>query len=155
MARPEVADSVKGLTISTFGGNPVTTTAAKAVIDFIEEQNLAANCAETGGLSARPAWRSCKSKHPLIGDVRGMGLHAGASNWWKTAQTKAPATAADRDGDGSGARKPPADRQGRHVRQRDPAFAAHEHCAAAMWTSSSGLLDKSLAACGAAVAGAR
>ena len=48
VARPEVADSVKGLTISTFGGNPVTSTAAKAVIDFIEEQNLLANCAETG-----------------------------------------------------------------------------------------------------------
>src|SRR5208282_6929894 len=48
VARPEVADSVKGLTISTFGGNPVTSTAAKAVLDFIEEQNLPANCAETG-----------------------------------------------------------------------------------------------------------
>src|SRR5712691_3643648 len=49
VARPEVADSVKGLTISTFGGNPVTTTQAKAVIDFIEEQDLLTNCTETGG----------------------------------------------------------------------------------------------------------
>src|ERR1700692_1539176 len=49
VARPEVADSVKGLTISTFGGNPVTATQAKAVIDFIEEQDLLANCTETGG----------------------------------------------------------------------------------------------------------
>src|SRR6185369_17493579 len=40
IATPEVADGVRGLTISTFGGNPVTTTAAKAVIDFIEEENL-------------------------------------------------------------------------------------------------------------------
>src|SRR6202521_6058670 len=48
VARPEVADSVKGLTISTFGGNPVTTTQAKAVIDFIEEKNLMTNCTETG-----------------------------------------------------------------------------------------------------------
>src|ERR1700730_8581396 len=48
VARPEVADSVKGLTISTFGGNPVTATAAKAVIDFIEEQNLLAKRADTG-----------------------------------------------------------------------------------------------------------
>src|SRR5579864_6210683 len=47
VARPEVADSVKGLTISTFGGNPVTTTQAKAVIDLIEGQNLLANCTET------------------------------------------------------------------------------------------------------------
>src|SRR5947209_10503729 len=48
VAKPEVADSVKGLTISTFGGNPVTATAAKAVIDYIEEQNLMANCADNG-----------------------------------------------------------------------------------------------------------
>src|SRR6202789_86960 len=48
IARPEVADALKGLTLSTFGGNPVTTTAAKAVIDFIEEQNLLRNTEETG-----------------------------------------------------------------------------------------------------------
>src|SRR5713226_9205673 len=48
MARPEIADALKGATISTFGGNPVATTAAKAVIDFIDEQNLMANCTETG-----------------------------------------------------------------------------------------------------------
>src|SRR5882724_11948883 len=39
IAKAAVADAVKGSQISTFGGNPVTTTAAKAVIDFIEEQN--------------------------------------------------------------------------------------------------------------------
>src|SRR6266852_5792123 len=42
-ARREVADSVKKLTISTFGGGPIPTTAAKAVIDLIEEQNLTVN----------------------------------------------------------------------------------------------------------------
>src|SRR5438477_6727247 len=46
VAKPAVADSITRLTISTFGGNPVTSTAAKAVIDFIEEQNLLANCTE-------------------------------------------------------------------------------------------------------------
>src|SRR5271168_3957737 len=48
VATPEVADGLKGLTISTFGGNPVTTTAAKAVLDLIEEENLLANADETG-----------------------------------------------------------------------------------------------------------
>src|SRR5205085_7005337 len=33
-ARPEVANGLKGLTISTFGGGPVSTTAATAVIDL-------------------------------------------------------------------------------------------------------------------------
>jgi 4-aminobutyrate aminotransferase-like enzyme len=73
VAKPEVADSVKGLTISTFGGNPVTATQAKAVLDFIEEQNLPANCTETGGY-LRAGLEELKSKHAVIGDVRGMGL---------------------------------------------------------------------------------
>ena len=73
VARADVADAFKGLTISTFGGNPVTTTAAKAVIDFIEEQNLMANCTETGSY-LRSGLEDLREKHPLIGDVRGMGL---------------------------------------------------------------------------------
>lgn len=73
VARPEVADSVKGATISTFGGNPVTATAAKAVIDFIDDHNLMINAAETGAY-LRGKLEEMKEKYPLIGDVRGMGL---------------------------------------------------------------------------------
>jgi 4-aminobutyrate aminotransferase len=73
VARPEVADSVKGLTISTFGGNPVTCTQAKAVLDFIESENLSANCEQTGA-HLRAGLEDLKSKHEIIGDVRGMGL---------------------------------------------------------------------------------
>jgi 4-aminobutyrate aminotransferase-like enzyme len=73
VARPEVADSVTGLTISTFGGNPVATTAAKAVIDFIEDQRLLANCADTGAY-LRAGLEELQEKHERIGEVRGMGL---------------------------------------------------------------------------------
>lgn len=73
IARPEIADSLRGATISTFGGNPVTSTAAKAVIDFIEEHNLAINAAEVGAYF-RGKLLDLQSKHPVIGDVRGMGL---------------------------------------------------------------------------------
>jgi 4-aminobutyrate aminotransferase len=73
VAKPEVADAVKGLTISTFGGNPVTTTQAKAVIDYIEEQNLMANCAETGAY-LRGKLEELQEKHEIVGQVRGMGL---------------------------------------------------------------------------------
>ena len=73
VARPEVADAVTGLTLSTFGGNPVTATAAKAVIDFIEEENLLVNCADTGAY-LHAGLEELKSKHELIGEVRGMGL---------------------------------------------------------------------------------
>jgi 4-aminobutyrate aminotransferase-like enzyme len=73
VAKAEVADSVKGLTISTFGGNPVTTTQAKAVLDLIDEQNLMQNCVDTGGY-LRGRLEELKDKHEIIGDVRGMGL---------------------------------------------------------------------------------
>jgi 4-aminobutyrate aminotransferase-like enzyme len=73
IARPEIADSVKGATISTFGGNPVAATAAKAVLDFIEERKLRINAAEVGAY-LRGKLIALADKHPLIGDVRGMGL---------------------------------------------------------------------------------
>jgi 4-aminobutyrate aminotransferase len=91
VARPEVADSVKGLTISTFGGNPVTATQAKAVIDFIDEQDLLTNCTETGGY-LRSGLEDLKEKHEIIGDVRGMGLLQ-AIELVEDRESKTPATA--------------------------------------------------------------
>ena len=72
-ARPEVADAVRGATISTFGGNPISSTAAKAVIDFIEDNKLSINAAEVGAY-LRDKLLELQMKHPIIGDVRGMGL---------------------------------------------------------------------------------
>jgi 4-aminobutyrate aminotransferase len=92
VARPEVADAVTGLTISTFGGNPVTATAAKAVIDFIEEQHLLANCAETGAY-LRGRLEELQEKYETIGEVRGMGLLQ-AIELVEDRRTKAPAAAA-------------------------------------------------------------
>ena len=91
VARPEVADGLKGVTLSTFGGNPVTATAAKAVIDFIEEQRLMDNCTETGAYF-RGRLEELKDKHELIGDVRGMGLMQ-AIELVEDRETKAPAAA--------------------------------------------------------------
>jgi 4-aminobutyrate aminotransferase-like enzyme len=92
VARPEVADSVRGLTISTFGGNPVAATAAKAVIDYIEEMNLPANCEETGAY-LHERLLELKDRHPMVGDVRGMGLLQ-AIELVEDRKTKVPATAA-------------------------------------------------------------
>ena len=71
--RPEIAASFKGLQISTFGGNPVTSVAAKAVIDLIEEDRLMDNAASVGS-HFRQGLEELQRKHPVIGDVRGMGL---------------------------------------------------------------------------------
>lgn len=92
VARPEIADAVRGTTISTFGGNPVASTAAKAVIDLIEEQHLAINAAEVGA-HLRGRLLELKEKHALIGDVRGMGLMQ-AFELVEDRRSKKPAVAA-------------------------------------------------------------
>ena len=76
IASAEVADSMKGLTISTFGGNPVTATAALATIQVIEEENLVEN-ARLMGQRLHAGLATLKDKYPVIGDVRGMGLMQG------------------------------------------------------------------------------
>jgi len=92
VAKPAVADSVKGLTISTFGGNPVVATAAKAVIDYIEELNLPANCEKIGAY-LRSRLLELQERHEMVGDVRGMGLLQ-AIELVEDRATKVPATAA-------------------------------------------------------------
>jgi 4-aminobutyrate aminotransferase len=92
IARPEIADSFQGLTISTFGGNPVTATAARAVIDIIEEDDLRTNAAVVGDYF-RKKLEELQQKYPLIGDVRGMGLLQ-ALELVTDRKTKEPATAA-------------------------------------------------------------
>ena len=89
--RPEIAASFKGLQISTFGGNPVTSVAAKAVIDLIEEDSLMDNAA-TVGAHFRHGLEDLQKKHSVIGDVRGMGLMQ-ALEFVKDRNTKEPAPA--------------------------------------------------------------
>jgi 4-aminobutyrate aminotransferase len=89
ITRPEIADAYKGLTISTFGGNPVTCVAAKATIDLIEEERLMDNAAEVGA-HFRQGLEALKEKHQAIGDVRGMGLMQGIE-LVKDRKTKEPA----------------------------------------------------------------
>ncbi len=91
VATPEVAAAVRGSTISTFGGNPIAATAARAVIEFIEEENLLANCTATGAY-LRAQLEALQAKHQLIGDVRGMGLLQ-ALELVRDRATKEPATA--------------------------------------------------------------
>jgi len=85
----ELANSYQGLTISTFGGNPVTSVAARATIQVIEEENLLEN-AHTVGAHFRAKLEGLKEKYPLIGDVRGMGLMQ-ALELVKDRTTKEPA----------------------------------------------------------------
>src|SRR6266851_2616217 len=86
---PEIAGGFQGMNIATFGGNPVTSVAAKATIELIEEENLLEN-AHVVGSYFRGKLEELQAKHSLIGDVRGMGLMQ-ALELVKDRKTKEPA----------------------------------------------------------------
>ena len=76
IATPEVADKFPGISFATFGGNPVSMSAALATLQVIEDDDLKTNARVVGAyLGAR--LEELKEKHPLVGDVRGMGLMQG------------------------------------------------------------------------------
>ena len=72
-----IGDSFRAATISTFGGNPVSCAAAVAVLDEIEEKQLAENAARRGQELRAGLERLQRSNRRTIGDVRGMGLMQG------------------------------------------------------------------------------
>lgn len=74
VAIPEVADAFEKLTISTFGGNPMSVAAANATLDIIEDEDLPAKSAVLGA-QLRTGLEALQRRYPRhIGDVRGMGL---------------------------------------------------------------------------------
>ncbi len=76
IATPEVADKFPGLTFATFGGNPVSTAAAIAVIKMIEDEDLRTNCKIVGDYLHEKLC-GLQERYEIIGDVRGMGLMHG------------------------------------------------------------------------------
>lgn len=76
IATPEIADAFPGLTFATFGGNPISTAAALAVIKMIEDDDLRTNARVVGDY-LRARLIELKDKYLVIGDVRGMGLMQG------------------------------------------------------------------------------
>lgn len=74
---PAIADSLTKMTISTFGGNPVSCAGANATIGYIESHGLLENAAAQGARLHEGLTR-IQARYPrTIGDVRGMGLMAG------------------------------------------------------------------------------
>jgi len=74
---------------STFGGNPVACAAGLAVLDVLRDENLQQN-ALTVGTQWIHDLRELQAKHPLIGDVRGLGLFLGI-DLVTDRETRAPA----------------------------------------------------------------
>ncbi len=78
ITEPQVAQAMagKGLSLSTFGGNPVSTAASLATIETIEEEAPPYATAILGD-QLRLGLERLGEKYPLIGDVRGKGLMQG------------------------------------------------------------------------------
>ena len=78
VTRSDIVDRFAAQTtfFSTFGGNPVASAAALAVLDVIEDEGLIAHAAAVGD-SLRAALAGLAARHPSIGDVRGRGLMTG------------------------------------------------------------------------------
>jgi 4-aminobutyrate aminotransferase-like enzyme len=73
IATTEIAETLQGMTFSTFGGNPVTMATALATIEYIENNDLLTNAATQGG-TLRQRLEELQAEFPYIGEVRGMGL---------------------------------------------------------------------------------
>jgi alanine-glyoxylate transaminase/(R)-3-amino-2-methylpropionate-pyruvate transaminase len=87
---PEIAASLaRRIHFNTFGGNPVSMAQGRAVLRVIEQEGLQANAARMGALLRR-GLAGLQTRHPLIGDVRGLGLLVGVE-LVKDRKSKVPA----------------------------------------------------------------
>lgn len=77
IAPAEIADIYKKPGASTLGGNPVSSTAGLAVLDYIEKHKLMQN-AEERGEQLMAGLKELAARHSVIGEVRGLGLMVGA-----------------------------------------------------------------------------
>ncbi|HEV2128875.1 MAG TPA: aspartate aminotransferase family protein [Thermomicrobiales bacterium] len=89
IATDELANSIRSLSLSTFGGNPIATTAALANLNYIATNNLRENARDIGGYM-QDRLRELAERWPVIGDVRGLGLMIGVE-LVHDRQTKEPA----------------------------------------------------------------
>ena len=87
---PAIAQALTSrIHFNTFGGNPVTCTQGRAVLQVIEEEGIQANAARIGTL-LKAGFDALERKYDIIGDVRGLGLMLGIE-LVKDRTSKAPA----------------------------------------------------------------
>jgi 4-aminobutyrate aminotransferase len=88
IARKSIVNWPKGSHGNTYGGNPLACAAALATLQLIEEEYMA-NAAEVGQYTL-DALAEIQTRHPSIGEVRGIGLMIGVE-FVKNKNTKEPA----------------------------------------------------------------
>jgi 4-aminobutyrate aminotransferase-like enzyme len=91
---PEIAAEFarKSDYFNTFGGNPVSAAAGRAVLEVVERENVLASVKETGDY-LMTGLLGLSDRHDIIGEVRGKGLFLGVELVLDR-ESRAPATAA-------------------------------------------------------------
>jgi 4-aminobutyrate aminotransferase len=73
VGRAELVNAVPATSFSTFGGNPVSTAAGNAVLDYVLNHDLQANAKRTGTILL-DGLRGALAGTGIVGEVRGRGL---------------------------------------------------------------------------------
>ncbi|MEU1390015.1 MULTISPECIES: aspartate aminotransferase family protein [unclassified Nonomuraea] len=73
VARKDIMSAYDAQSISSFGGNPLSTAAAHATLDYIDAHDLPARAGRTGALLLEGLRQELKDE-PWVCEVRGMGL---------------------------------------------------------------------------------
>ena len=77
VTRSEIAEVLaRRIHFNTFGGNPVSATQGRATLEVIDREGLQQNAKTIGGY-LKDKLLELQQRHPIIGDVRGMGLMLG------------------------------------------------------------------------------
>ena len=76
VARADVMNCWSANSLSTFGGNPLSTRGALANLQYLKKHNLQKNAAERGA-QLREGFERLAASSRIIGDVRGKGLMLG------------------------------------------------------------------------------
>ena len=93
VARADLMDCLAANSISTFGGNPLSTRAANAALDYLLDHDLQGNAARRGE-ELITALREISERHSVVGDVRGVGLMVGVELVEPGSMAPSPAAAA-------------------------------------------------------------
>ena len=92
ITRREIAEPLANkLHFNTFAGNPISMAAGMAVLEVIDEEGLQKNACVVGE-HFKQGLRALMGRHPIIGEVRGLGLMLGIE-LVRDPVSKAPATA--------------------------------------------------------------
>ncbi|MEU0155954.1 aspartate aminotransferase family protein [Micromonospora fulviviridis] len=76
VGRADVLEAVPAISFSTFGGNPVSTAAGNAVLDYLLDHDLQANAARVGAILG-DGLRAATADLDCVAEVRGKGLMLG------------------------------------------------------------------------------